>query len=78
MGTVLYVLAEVIRHLAILTQPFVPTAAASLLEQLAVAPDARDFAALGGALTAGTALPKPEGVFPRIVEDATEDTAEAS
>ena len=80
MGTVLYVLAEVIRHLAILTQPFVPTAAASLLDQLAVAPDARDFAALGpdGALTAGTALPKPEGVFPRIVEDATEDKAEAS
>ena len=78
MGTVLYVLAEVIRHLAILTQPFVPTAAGRLLDQLAVAPDARDFAALGAALTAGTVLPKPEGVFPRIVEDATEDRAEAS
>ena len=78
MGTVLYVLAEVIRHLAILTQPFVPGAAARLLDQLAVVPDARDFAALDGALTPGAALPKPEGVFPRIVEDATEDKAEAS
>ena len=36
MATVLYTLAEVLRHLAILTQPFVPGAAAALLDQLAV------------------------------------------
>ncbi len=34
MGTVLYTLAETIRHLAILVQPFVPDAAAKLLDQL--------------------------------------------
>src|SRR5260221_719252 len=39
MATVLYALAEVLRHLAILTQPFVPSAAASLLDQLAVPAD---------------------------------------
>src|SRR3954467_6567339 len=33
MGTVLYVLAETIRHLGILVQPFVPGAAAKLLDQ---------------------------------------------
>ncbi len=34
MRTVLYTLAETIRHLAILVQPFVPAAAAKLLDQL--------------------------------------------
>ena len=68
MATVLYVLAETLRHLAILAQPFVPGAAGRMLDQLAVAPESRDFAHLGPrhALRAGIALPKPEGVFPRI------------
>jgi len=72
MATVLYVLAEVVRHLAILAQPVVPDSAGRLLDQLAVAPGARSFAALGegGALKPGMALPKPEGVFPRFVEES--------
>jgi methionyl-tRNA synthetase len=65
MATVLYVLAETIRHLAILAQPVVPTAAGKLLDQLAVPADARGFSALDLVLKAGTQLPKPEGVFPR-------------
>jgi methionyl-tRNA synthetase len=69
MGTVLYVLAETIRHLAILVQPVVPAAAAKLLDQLSVAADARRFSALATALVPGTKLPKPEGVFPRYVEE---------
>ena len=70
MATVLHVLAETIRHLAVLVQPVMPDAAARLLDQLAVPGDARSFAALGaqGALAAGTALPKPEPVFPRYIE----------
>src|SRR5271165_2740920 len=69
MRTVLYSLAETIRHLGILTQPFVPQAAEKLLDQLAVPGDARDFAALAGAtLVPGTPLPKPQGIFPRFVE----------
>ncbi|HWG80853.1 MAG TPA: methionine--tRNA ligase [Stellaceae bacterium] len=68
METVLYVLAEVIRHLAILVQPVVPGAAATLLDQLAVPADRRDFAALATPLPAGITLPKPEGIFPRLVE----------
>ena len=46
METVLYTLAEVLRHLAILVQPFVPGAAAALLDQLAVPADAARFADL--------------------------------
>jgi methionyl-tRNA synthetase len=68
METVLYVLAEVIRHLAILVQPVVPGAAAKLLDQLAVPAERRDFAALAMPLAPGTVLPKPEGIFPRFVE----------
>jgi methionyl-tRNA synthetase len=71
MRTVLYVLAETIRHLAILLQPFVPASAAKLLDQLSVGRARRDFAALAqAALTPGTRLPKPQGIFPRFVEAA--------
>jgi methionyl-tRNA synthetase len=70
MRTVLWVLAEAIRHLAILVQPFVPEAASKLLDQLGVTPAARAFSALGeaGRLVPGTPLPPPQGVFPRFVE----------
>jgi methionyl-tRNA synthetase len=71
MATVLYVLAETIRHLALLVQPFMPESGAKILDQLAVGERDRSFAALGPehALTSGTDLPKPEGVFPRFVEE---------
>jgi methionyl-tRNA synthetase len=71
MATVLFVLAEVIRHLAILLQPVMPDSAGRLLDQLAVPRGKRDFAALGsGRLVPGTPLPAPQGVFPRYVEAA--------
>jgi methionyl-tRNA synthetase len=78
MATVLYVLAEVIRHLAILAQPVVPEAAGRMLDQLAVPDDQRSFAALDedGMLRPGTALPKPKGVFPRY-SGPEEDDEEA-
>ncbi len=69
MATVLYVLAEVIRHLAILTQPVMPDSMAKLLDQLAVPETQRNFKDLETPLKAGMALPKPEGVFPRYLED---------
>jgi methionyl-tRNA synthetase len=68
MRTVLWVLAETVRRLAILTQPFMPDASAKLLDQLAVPQGTCDFAALDDRLAAGTALPPPRGVFPRAVE----------
>ena len=69
--TVLYVLAETIRHLGIYIQPFMPDSAAKMLDQLAVSPDARDFTHIGAdsALSHGSRLPKPEPVFPRFVEE---------
>ncbi|MBM3540226.1 MAG: methionine--tRNA ligase, partial [Alphaproteobacteria bacterium] len=69
MATVLYVLADVIRQLAIVIQPFMPGSMAKLLDQLAIPAEARDFASLGQALKQDTALPTPSGVFPRYVEE---------
>lgn len=71
MATVLWVLAETVRHLATLTQPFMPGASAKLLDLLGVPEESRTFAALGheGArLVPGTPLPAPSGVFPRYAE----------
>ena len=70
MATVLYVTAEVLRIVAILVQPVLPTAMQKLLDSLGVANDARDFAHVGEAhaLTSGAALPAPMPIFPRYVE----------
>jgi methionyl-tRNA synthetase len=70
METVLWVTAETIRRVAILCQPYIPGSAAKLLDILAVAEDARSFThvAEAYALATGTALPAPQPVFPRYVE----------
>jgi methionyl-tRNA synthetase len=68
MATVLWVLAETLRRLALVVQPFVPEAAARLLDQLAVPGAERQFAAIDAALVAGRPLPPPVGLFPRYVE----------
>jgi methionyl-tRNA synthetase len=69
-GTVLYVTAEVIRQVAILSLPFMPAAAAQLLDLLAVPAGERDFAHLGGdqRIAFGSTLPAPTPVFPRYVD----------
>jgi methionyl-tRNA synthetase len=67
-ATVLYVTAEVIRQIAILAQPAMPTAMARMLDSLAIAPDARDFAALATRIAPGVQLPPPAPVFPRHVD----------
>ena len=72
MASVLYVLAETIRHLAIILQPFMPDSCGKMLDQLCVAEDLRGFDDLPNALRPGTELPRPEGVFPRLVEEAAE------
>jgi len=69
METVLYVLAETIRCLGISMQAITPDAAAKILDQVAVAQDQRSYTHMSSsfALKSGTALPAPEGVFPRIM-----------
>lgn len=79
MQTVLWVVLETVRHVAILYQPFMPTAAGQLLDQLGV-PDgeARAFTALSRSgrdeysLRPGAPLAKPTPIFPRIEKNAEE------
>jgi len=68
MKAVLYTMAETVRRIALMTQPFMPDASAKLLDLVAVPEDARTFADLETRLVAGTDLPAPQGVFPRYVE----------
>lgn len=66
--TVLYVTAEVVRQIAILAQPAMPTASGLLLNSLGIPEAERNFAALGGAtrIAPGTTLPAPTPAFPAI------------
>ncbi|GAB5471036.1 MAG: methionine--tRNA ligase [Rhodospirillales bacterium] len=71
MVTVLYVLAETLRRLALVIQPVMPSSAGRLLDQLAVAAEDRTFKAFDSALEVGKDLPAPSGIFPRYQDDET-------
>jgi methionyl-tRNA synthetase len=70
MGAVLRVLADVLRVVATVLQPFMPGSMARMLDQLAVPAESRSLADLATTLPDGAALPVPQGVFPRYVEPA--------
>ena len=71
MGTVLRVLVDTLRVVATVLQPFMPGSMSRMLDQLGVAADQRQLAALVTPLADGIALPPPQGVFPRYVEPPT-------
>ena len=66
MAEVLAATLDATRRIVILAQPFMPGSTAQLLDQLGVAADARDFNGFNTPVNAGTQLPAPAGVFPRI------------
>ncbi|MGV2496349.1 methionine--tRNA ligase [Pelagerythrobacter aerophilus] len=72
MAAVLMTLFRCVHDLAIAVRPVVPSAADALLDQMGVARDARDYAAIGNdswfeaLVDRGFALDKPVGVFPRL------------
>ena len=79
MNTVLYVTLEVLRIVAILAQPVMPTATAAILDTLGQPEgEARQFAALGTPIAAGTQLPAPAPVFPKYEEPAEAEPATPS
>ncbi|MCW2560690.1 MAG: methionine--tRNA ligase [Mycobacterium sp.] len=63
--TVLYTTLEVVRIAALLVQPVMPDSAAKLLDLLGQPAGQRTFDAIATRIVPGTALPAPEGVFPR-------------
>ncbi|WP_046863435.1 methionine--tRNA ligase [Microvirga massiliensis] len=70
MATVLYVTAEILRAIGILIQPFIPGAAAKLLDLLAVPEAERSIDRVGPSnrLAPELPLPAPQPIFPRWVE----------
>jgi methionyl-tRNA synthetase len=72
MAAVLMTLVRQVRDLAIAIRPVVPSSIDSLLDQMGIAADARDFAALGDGdwvaelAGGGFRLAQPVGVFPRL------------
>jgi len=70
MNTVLYVLTEVIRRIAIILQPIMPDSSSRILDQLVIPINEREFTHLtDSTLSVGIKLPKPEPVFPRYIEN---------
>lgn len=75
MNTVLYVLMEVMRHIAILYQPLMPTSSNVILDQLSVPKEERSFEHLGKEeckIVFGQGVEKPTAVFPRFEVPASE------
>jgi methionyl-tRNA synthetase len=72
MEAVLMTLLRCVRSLAIAVRPVVPSAIDKLLDQMGVAPDARDYGALSDTawfetlVASGFKLSQPVGVFPRL------------
>jgi methionyl-tRNA synthetase len=69
MATVLYVIMEVLRNVAILYQPIIPGSANKILDLLAVPEHERSFACLEGdqyKIRPGAPISQPHGVFPRV------------
>lgn len=77
MATVLYVIMEVLRHVAILYQPVIPTSANKILDLLSVPEDQRAFEHIVAEgdeykIQPGAPISKPQGVFPRLELPAEE------
>ena len=70
MAEILYILAETLRYIAIMLQPFIPHSADLMLKQLGVPENRRMFKHLGRqfALTPGSKINQPVVVFPKIQE----------
>jgi methionyl-tRNA synthetase len=64
--TILYYAAEAVRRIAIMARWAIPESADKLLDLLGQGADVRNFDALNRPIEAGTALPAPSGVFPRL------------
>jgi methionyl-tRNA synthetase len=68
MGTILYVVMEALRHIALYAHPFMPQKMDELLDQLTIPVDQRDYRHIGSdyRIKSGKVIAKPVGIFPRL------------
>lgn len=71
MSETLYTLAETLRYIAIMLQPFIPNSSGLMLEQLGIPENQRMFKHLARqfAITPGSKINQPVVVFPKIQEE---------
>lgn len=71
METVLFTLVETIRRVAIAVTPYMPHSAERILDQIFCPETMRDFSTWDEpfGIISGAAIDKPEGIFPRFVEE---------
>ncbi len=72
MKTVLYVLSDTIRKLALLTRPFMPESSDKMLNLLCIDENSRDYSSFNNSINSGVKIDKPVGIFPRFVEAETD------
>ncbi|CEL95847.1 unnamed protein product [Vitrella brassicaformis CCMP3155] len=78
MTTVLFVLCETLRRVAVLFQPIIPLAASQMLDQLGVPTDERAFDSVEeGRRKSGVAIDKPSPVFRKMEIETGDDAAKA-
>ena len=66
METVLYVLVEVLRKIAILLEPVMPTTCTVLLDQMGVPDDMRSFESMTSNIEPGGTIRQPKPIFPKL------------
>eukprot|EP01041_Mallomonas_annulata_P007735 gene7735-15821_t len=66
MHTVLYVLTETVRRMAILLEPVIPASCSKLLDTIGVDDDMRTFPSIYKRIAPGTPILSPTPIFPRI------------
>ncbi len=71
MNTVLWVLAETVRNIAILLLPIIPASMQKILNHLSIDEEDRVFSKIGekGQLACGIEIKKPTAIFPRYIKE---------
>jgi methionyl-tRNA synthetase len=66
MGTVLYVLSETIRRIAVMLEPVIPTSCEKILKLIGAEAEMCTFDSIKQRIASGTPVMKPTPIFPRI------------
>ena len=66
MMTVLYVLVELVRRIAVLLEPVMPDSCSRMMDMINLPQEMRSFASLGSRIAPGTKISAPQPVFPKI------------
>ena len=76
MCTVLYVLVEAVRRMAIVLEPVMPTSCSIMLDQIGAEEKMRTFASVRQRIAPGTQMGTPSPIFPKVESLAEETVAE--